>query len=150
MVKIKEFEPKYNEEVNDFIISIFVDEYKFQKYKESLKIVNNMDYSKSGGQMWIAVNKEDKVVGTIAIMKKDSETVELKSFYVNKDYRGIGISKQLYSEIIKYCEMAQIKRIFLGTYNNMETAIYFYKKRGFSEIKMDHEDSGAIFFEKYI
>ena len=98
----------------------------------------------------MAVNEKDEVIGTIAIMKKDAYTAELKSFYVNKEYRGNGISKELFSIAMDFCKKIDLNRVFLGTYDIMQTAIHFYKKRGFSEIEMKHIDKEARFFEKYI
>ena len=100
--------------------------------------------------MWIAVNDSDEIIGTIAIMKKDKNTAELKSFYVNKNYRGNGISKKLFSTAIEYCKQINLHKIFLGTYSTMETAIHFYKNRGFSEIEKNHIDENARFFEMYL
>ena len=47
MILIKKIEEKYNDRVNSFIISIFVDEYKFEQYKEGLSKVNNLEYIRS-------------------------------------------------------------------------------------------------------
>ena len=150
MILIKKIEEKYNDRVNSFIISIFVDEYKFEQYKEGLSKVNNLEYIRSGGNMWMAVDDSDEILGTIAIMKKDKNTAELKSFYVNKKYRGNGISKKLFSVAMEYCKQINLHKIFLGTYDKMETAICFYKKRGFSEMEMNHIDENARFFEMYL
>ena len=152
MYKIKKFEEKYNEIVNNFVASIFVEEFNFEKYRENILTYNNKNYAKSGGLMWIAVNEKDDVIGTIAIMKKSPENAELKTFYVDNNYRGNGISKKLYTTAIEYCKKIHINRVCLGTYERMETAIHFYKKRGFNEIEAERQDKDedAKFFEMYI
>ncbi len=152
MYKIKKFEERYNEIVNNFVASIFVEEFNFEKYRENILTYNNMNYAKSGGLMWIAVNEKDDVIGTIAIMKKSKKSAELKTFYVDNNYRGNGISKKLYTTAIEYCKKIHINRVCLGTYERMETAIHFYKKRGFNEIEAERqdEDEDAKFFEMYI
>ena len=43
-----------------------------------------------------------------------------------------------------------INKVFLGTYDRMETAIHFYKNRGFNEVKALRQDEDARFFEMYI
>ena len=44
-----------------------------------------------------------------------------------------------------------LKRIFLGTYEKLESAIKFYKKRGFTQIEeLDDELNGARYFELYV
>ena len=152
MYKIKKFEEKYNEIVNNFVASIFVEEFNFEKYRENILTYNNKNYAKSGGLMWIAVNEDDEVIGTIAIMKKSQKSAELKTFYVDNNYRGNGISKKLYTTAIEYCKKIHVNKVFLGTYDRMETAIHFYKNRGFNEVKAlrQDEDEDARFFEMYI
>ena len=129
MFKIINFEKRYNKFVNDFVASIFVEEFNFEEYRENILNYNNMNYAKSGGDMWIAVNENDEVIGTIAIMKKDNKSAELKTFYVDNNYRGNGISKKLYERAVDYCKRININRICLGTYARMKTAIHFYKNR---------------------
>lgn len=150
MFLIKNLEERYNKEINDFIISIFVEEFNFDKYRKGIKEFDNLNYQKSGGNMWMVVNDKDEIVGTIAIMKKNESTAELKSFYVDKKYRGNGISKLLFETAMNFCKEINLNRVFLGTYECMETAIQFYKKRGFSEIEKSHIDEGAKFFEMYL
>lgn len=151
MYKIKEFEDRYNEKVNDFIISIFVEEYGFEECRKELERQNNYEYIEKGGNLWIALDDEDNVIGTIALVKHNNEEVELKKLYVRKDYRGKGLSKELYSRVIDTTKENDFNRIFLGTYEKLETAINFYLRRGFKKIdELDEEESGARYFELYI
>ena len=78
---------------------------------------------------FIAVDENDEIIGTIALYKHNNENVELKKLYVRSDYRGKGLSKELYSKALEICKMNAFKRIFLGTYDKLETAINFYLKR---------------------
>lgn len=84
---------------------------------------------KSDGELWIALNEKNEIVGTIALLKHSDDNVELKKFYVRKDYRGQGVSKALYEKAMDMCKESGFKRIFLGTYERLETAIQFYIKR---------------------
>ena len=146
MYKIKEFEDRYNENVNDFIISIFVEEYGFEEYRKELEEQNNLEYIENGGGLWIALDEEDNVIGTIALRKINDFDAELKKLYVRKDYRGTGLSKDLYRRV-----MENYKRIVLGTYDKLETAINFYLKRGFTQLENLYDsDNGARYFELYI
>ena len=93
MYKIKKFEDRYNESVNNFIISILVDEYGFEEYRDELEQQNNLEYIENGGDLWIALDENEDIVGTIALVKHSDEEAELKKLYVRKDYRGKGLSK---------------------------------------------------------
>ncbi len=151
MYKIEEFEDKYNEKVNEFIISIFVEEYGFEECRKELERQNNHEYIENGGNLWIALDDEDNVIGTIALIRHNDGEAELKKLYVRKDYRGKGLSKELYSRVIDATKVNAFNRIFLGTYEKLETAINFYLKRGFKKIdELDEEESGARYFELYI
>lgn len=151
MYVIKEFEDGYNEKVNNFIISIFVEEYGFEECRKELEEQDNFEYIKNGGKLWVALDEQDNIIGTIALVRHSNEDVELKKLYVKKDYRGKGLSKELYSKVIETTEQQGFKRIFLGTYQKLETAINFYLKRGFKKIdEPDEEESGARYFELYI
>lgn len=129
MVNIRSYEESYNKAINDFIISIYVEEFGFEEHREEIEKHNNEIYKKSDGKLWIALNEKNEIVGTIALLKHNDDNVELKKFYVRKDYRGQGVSKALYEKVMDMCKESGFKRIFLGTYERLETAIQFYIKR---------------------
>lgn len=129
MYQIKEFEDRYNKKVNDFVISIYVDEYGFEEHKSVIEQEDNGLYSQKGGNFWIAINEEDEIVGTIAVYKHSDSDIEIKRLYVREDYRGKGLSKALYEKVMELCKKKSFKKIFLGTYDRLETAIHFYLKR---------------------
>lgn len=151
MYLIKEFEDRYNEEVNDFIISVFVEEYGFEECREELENQNNYEYIENGGNLWLALDEDGKIVGTIALRKENDKEVELKKLYVRRDYRGKGLSKELYNLALNKTRENDFNRIFLGTYDKLDTAIKFYTKRGFTEIEdLYNEEKNARYFELYI
>ncbi len=129
MVNIRSYEESYNKAINDFIISIYVEEFGFEEHREEIEKHDNEIYKKSDGELWIALNEKNEIVGTIALLKHSDDNVELKKFYVRKDYRGQGVSKALYEKAMNMCKESGFKRIFLGTYERLETAIQFYIKR---------------------
>ena len=147
MYKIVEYMDQYNEKINEFVISIYVEEHGFEEHRELIKNGDNSVYAKSGGNLWLAIDENGEIGGTIATYKLDDENIELKRLYVRKDYRGKGLSKELYETALNYCKDNSFKKVFLGTYEKLETAIYFYLKRGFNEIEEKRENSGARFYE---
>lgn len=151
MYLIKEFENRYNEKVNDFIISVFVEEFGFEECRKELEEQNNIEYIENGGNLWIALDEDENIIGTIALVKHSDKEAELKKLYVRKDYRGKGLSKELYSKVMETTKEKEYNRIFLGTYDKLETAINFYIKRGFTKIdELDNKENGARYFELYI
>ncbi len=151
MYIIKKFEDRYNDEVNNFIISVFVEEYGFEQFREGLKEQNNHKYIENGSNLWIAIDENDNIVGTIALRKHNNEEAEIKKLYVRKDYRGTGLSKELYRKVMEEAKSKEFSRIFLGTYDKLESAIHFYLKRGFTQIdELYNEEEGARYFELYV
>lgn len=151
MYKIKKFEDRYNEEVNKFIISVFVDEYGFEEYRNELNKQNNEEYMENGGNFWVAFDDDDNIIGTVALVKHSQSEAELKKLYVRSDYRGRGLSKELYSKVLEESKKEEYRRIFLGTYDKLDTAITFYLKRGFTKIdNLDNNENGARYFELYL
>lgn len=126
MYIIKEFEKEYNKKINDFIISILVDEYGFEKCRLVLENEDNSSYIKKNGKFWIALDEDDNIIGTIVIFKHNNEYMEIKKFYVRNDYRGKGVSKELYNKAIDFCKEMSFEKIFIGTYDKLERAIQFY------------------------
>ena len=151
MYIIKEFDDRYNERVNNFIISVFVVEYGFEKFRKGLEEENNQEYIENGGNLWIAIDEKDDVIGTIALKKHNNNEAEIKKLYVRNDYRGTGLSKELYSKVMETTKNRRFKRIFLGTYDKLERAINFYQRRGFTQIdELYDEEEGARYFELYV
>lgn len=128
---IKTYDEVYNLDINNFIISIYVDEFGYEESRKELQNQDNNIYPKSGGNLWIAFNKKNEIIGTIALLKHSNHDIELKKFYVRNDYRGKSISKELYSTALDFCKINSFKRIVLGTYENLTTAVHFYLNRRF-------------------
>ena len=129
MYSINEFNGAYNKEINDFIIDIYVNEYGFEEHRANLEKHDNNIYRECGGNLWFATDKNNNIVGTIAVFKHNDEEMELKRFYVRKDCRGTSVSKELYQKVIDTCKKESIKKISLGTFEKFENAIHFYTKR---------------------
>lgn len=129
MFIIEKYDKKYNNAINNFIISIYVEEFGFEQHREEIKNHNNEVYIKNGGEFFIAINEDDEIIGTIALIKHNDQEVEIKKLYVRKDYRGKGISKRLYEEVLEICKINKIKKISLSTYDKLERAVSFYLKR---------------------
>ena len=118
---------------------------------KGLEQENNQEYIDNGGNLWIAIDDKDDIVGTIALKKHNNSEAEIKKLYVRNDYRGTGLSKELYSKVMETSKNLHFKRIFLGTYDKLDRAINFYQRRGFTPIdELYDEEDGARYFELYV
>ena len=73
MIKIVEYRDEFKKEVSDLIVSIFVEEYGFEHYRESCQNADYNMYKKTDGNCWIALSSEGKVIGCIALEGKNSD-----------------------------------------------------------------------------
>lgn len=132
--KIIEYKEEYKEKTSKHIINVCVEEYGFEEWRMAFENFRYEEYRGGKANFWIAVNEKDDVIGTIALRNKDNNNVgELKSFYVQKEYRGSGISKELFDKCIEFAKYNGYKKIVLDTYERFHRAISFYKKNHFKE-----------------
>ena len=122
--------------INDIINDISLKDFNRQpKYREDiLHIEENI---MKNGRMWIALNEENKVVGFIALLINDKKIAYAKRFFIIHEYRGTGLSTELLDEVIEYANSKGIKKIYFGCLKERTSAINFYNKYGFKQIKQD-------------
>ena len=79
---------------------------------QSKKIVEV--FQSSNNRFWVAIINL-KVVGTIGLTKLSNSNIALKSMFVNKPFRGQGISILLLENLISWATKNNYKQIYLGT-----------------------------------
>lgn len=135
-MQISIFEPKFNQAVIDLILTIQQEEFSLPisltEQPDLLDIENS--YQKQGGQFWVAINERKEVLGCIGLVALEQDNVALKKMFVSKNYRKVGLGKELLKTFVAYCQKEQKKAIFLGTTSDFKAAQYFYQKSGFKEI----------------
>lgn len=102
-------------------------------------------YIENGGMFYV-LEIDDKIVGTIAVIKKDN-TAELKRWYVDKDFQGKGYGSKLLDKAILFCKENGIIQIEFETNKKFLKAHALYKKRGF---KIVREDNRSFYMKKKI
>jgi putative acetyltransferase len=95
-------------------------------------------YRKNGGEFWVAVSDE-KVVGSIALIKIGNGAGVIRKMFVAKEFRGkkLGIAQKLLETLIAYCDQRDINAVYLGTINRLEAAVRFYERNGFETISKE-------------
>ncbi|MBN1618908.1 GNAT family N-acetyltransferase [Candidatus Dojkabacteria bacterium] len=88
---------------------------------------------------------DNKVVGLVRVTVNDKEIppeyAYVGSLYINKEYRGLGISKKLMSAAENYVKQeTSLKGIFLEVYKSQESAIMLYNKLGYKIIEKRVKD----------
>ncbi len=133
MINFIEYTDRYKPDTIELIIQILVEEYGFYEFKKSIEKTDFNQYKKKGGKLWLAINEDNEVVGSIAVHRKSRHTVKLEKVYVKKEYRKNGIAKMLWNLALQYAIEKEYEKMTVATYENMKTAVAFYKKNGFIE-----------------
>jgi len=102
----------------------------FEAYvaKGLAEFVRSFDSNKDG--IWL-MEKEDQIIGSIAIVGHSKLEAQLRWFFVYPNYQGLGLGKELLKKAIQFCRDNEFKAIFLWTTNELSTAIHLYLKFGF-------------------
>lgn len=130
-MQIIEYKEKYKQQVIDLLIEVAVKEYGFNEWEKWFRLFTIDNYIKNGGNCWIALNNEDKVIGTISLRKIDGITAEVKYLYIKKEERRKGISSFLIDALMDFAQKNNFQKLQLDTYEEFQAAIKLYKKIGF-------------------
>lgn len=94
----------------------------------------NEFYFNNSYNFWYAVNNIGAVIGSVGLKKINSDSAEIKKFFVDERFRGKGVSRKLLHSLVKAASKHQIKYLYLGSVEVLHAAQRFYKKYGFSQI----------------
>ena len=116
--------------------SLFLDHLKF-KFENGI----NKKYSEIGWRkVWVAINKENKIIGHIDIRSQNQLHAEhrvLLGMGVDSNFRKLRIGQKLLEYIVKYCnDTNTISWIDLHVLSNNTKAINLYKKMNFEQLSL--------------
>lgn len=96
-----------------------------------MKGLTEFVYDSSGGELWIAeVNGER--AGSIAIVKDNENTAQLRWFILDDQYQGLGVGTKLLETAINYCKEQSYQHIYLWTISILHAARHLYAKYDFT------------------
>jgi ribosomal protein S18 acetylase RimI-like enzyme len=89
-----------------------------------------------GGMIFYA-KYNNRIVGTVSLLKIDHTTFELSKMAVKDGFQGLGIGKKLIEYCLKIAEQKEIKKLLLYSNRKLLPAIYLYIKFGFQEVPLE-------------
>lgn len=89
---------------------------------------------------WIA-ESHGAILGSVYLMKEDTETARLRLLYVEPQARGLGLGKKLVSECTAFARAAGYKRIVLWTQSTLTAARKLYVNEGYALMKQEPHHS---------
>jgi|TARA_R110002124_G_scaffold55368_1_gene156639 putative acetyltransferase len=139
MIRYIPFETKYQEKLIKLILDIQQIEFNISITKEQQPDLQAIDtfYRKNGGEFWLAIDSNDDVVGSIALINIGNGNGVIRKMFVKQAYRGkdYGIAQKLFEMLLCYCKMNAFNYLYLGTVNILAAAITFYKRNQWIEIQ---------------
>ncbi|MEZ5275020.1 MAG: bifunctional helix-turn-helix transcriptional regulator/GNAT family N-acetyltransferase [Opitutaceae bacterium] len=90
---------------------------------------------KAGGQVYMA-RLDAEIVGTCALLKRDSVTFELAKMAVAPEAHGRQVGARLCDHVIAEAKRLGAKTLLLQTNRKLETAVNLYRSRGWVEDKV--------------
>lgn len=137
-IEIIDFEPKYRDDFKNLNVEWLEKYFEVEPYdKEGLSNPEKYILEK-GGKIFFA-KLEDKIIGTVALMPKNS-SFELTKMAVTDKIQSKGIGSLLMQKCIDEAKNLGLKEIFLFSNTKLDKAINLYKKVGFLEEHFDSSD----------
>ena len=96
-----------------------------------LKGLSEFLHDPRGGNLWVA-RLNGETVGSVAIVRMDGETAQLRWFIVAEGCQGKGIGDELLKTALGFCKAQGYRRVFLWTVDILGAARHLYGKHGFT------------------
>lgn len=87
-------------------------------------------YDPSKDRVWIAEHN-GVIVGFLLLMHREGNAAQLRYFYLEADYRGIGLGKRLMELYMEFLRSCNYKSSYLWTTDELPAAAALYRKAGF-------------------
>mgnify|MGYP001494546887 FL=1 len=137
MITIVGFNKKYSEQFY-MLNKSWIEESWHLEDSDKKDLLNPDKIVHNGGQVFFAL-EDQKVIGTVAMIKSLDDRFELAKMTVKGDFRGKGIANKLMDECLKFAEQNNAKEIFLISNDSLKIARNLYDKYGFKEVDLDSQ-----------
>ena len=132
---IRIFTPKDIDYVISRHCSLYEKEYgltgDFKKYVE-LGVSHFAKPYDENRECLLIAESQGKPAGSIAIVKIDNTTAQLRYFLLEPEMRGKGLGDKLVSLSVNFCREKGYKNVYLETVSVLTTARHLYQKHGFT------------------
>ena len=81
-------------------------------------------------RLWVA-ERDDQLVGSIAMLGREDGAAQLRWFLVHPDARGCGLGRRLIDESLAFCRTAGYRSVYLWTVTGLDAAARLYVAAGF-------------------
>ena len=132
-VTIINFEDQYTNNFTQLNFEWLEKYFYIEEYDKKVLLNPQKYILDEGGHILFALINE-KIVGTVALIKRENGVFELSKMAVTEDYQGFRIGQKLMYACIDLAGRTGAKRLFLDSNTKLTPAITLYNKVGFREI----------------
>ena len=95
---------------------------------------------------------DNKIVGTISLLKRADTIYELGKMAVTDSAKGLGIGTILLEQCLYEAKQKQIKTLILYSNTILQSAMHLYRKYGFVEVELESDlyERANIKMEKHL
>ncbi|WP_367769697.1 GNAT family N-acetyltransferase [Flavobacterium sp. WC2421] len=105
--------------------------------KDEQVLSNPQKYIIEPGGMIFYAQYNNKIVGTVSLIKINETDFELSKMAVTDGVQGLGIGKKLLDHCIQVASEQQMKKLILYSNRKLIPAIHLYEKYGFVEVALE-------------
>jgi N-acetylglutamate synthase-like GNAT family acetyltransferase len=102
------------------------------------------NYDAKRDRVWICEH-ENRMIGFLLLMHRESDTAQLRYFLICPEYRGIGLGKRLMELFMEFMRECRFQSAYLWTVDELPAAASLYTRFGFRLIE---EKPASAFFGK--
>ena len=113
----------------------------FEMYVAAGMIEFHKNYDPEIDRVWICEH-DDKMVGFLLLMHRENNTAQLRYFYVEPAYRGIGLGRKLMELYMDFLRQSGYQASYLWTTHELDAAAALYRRQGF---KLREEKPSSAF-----
>lgn len=108
------------------------------------------EFDTTKDRIWVAEH-EKEIIGSV-LVKSREESAQLRYFYIEPEYRGIGLGKKLWMKALDFIAERGFKSAYLLTTSELVRAAYLYTSSGFvlTEEKTTTSFGKEVVEQKYI
>jgi peptidyl-dipeptidase Dcp len=89
------------------------------------------NYNPAMDRVWVCKDG-DKIIGFLLLMHRENNAAQLRYFYIEPEYRGIGLGKKMLQLYMDFLTEKGYRSSYLWTTHELDSAISLYKRHGFT------------------
>jgi len=136
-MKITVYEAKYRDDIIYMILDAKNALGRIPRLNEDLLDIE-ANYMVNGDMFWVAVDDNDRVIGTLGTQTVSESEMWLKRLYVKASMKRHGIGRELYKKAEEYAIQKGIHKVYIKFSSDYKDAARFYPAMGFTETKPYH------------